>query len=161
MLLLTIALVIFTGLTAQEKIEVKDVNQPTSRGTQPGYSVFIKDATLENVTKKWGQLMKNEKAGDIFKNKEEKVKYEMKAGEYLAERTIVKDISNKYINTIAIISNTAGGVQLTAFFELDSVFISKQTLGKTYTDTRNFVRNFGVACYKDAVSAELAREEKN
>lgn len=115
MLLLTIALVIFTGLTAQEKIEVKDVNQPTSRGTQPGYSVFIKDATLENVTKKWGQLMKNEKAGDIFKNKEEKVKYEMKAGEYLAERTIVKDISNKYINTIAIISNTAGGVQLTAF----------------------------------------------
>lgn len=146
------------NLWCQEKIEVKDVDQATSKGTQPGYTVFIKDATLDNVTKKWAQYMKNEKPGDIFKSKDDKVKYEMKAGEYLAERAIVREISNKFINTIAVISNTGGGVQITAFFQLDSVFISKQTLGSTYTDTRNYLRNFAVACYKDAVKSELTRE---
>lgn len=147
-------------LKAQEKVEVKDVNQLTSRGSQPGYSVFIKDATLELVTKKWGQFMKNEKAGDIFKSKDDKVKYEVKAGEYCAEKAILREISNKYISTIATITNASGGVQLTAFFELDSTFISKQTLGTTYTDTRNYVRNFAVVCYKEAVNNELVREDK-
>lgn len=158
--LIAMALQTISTLTAQEKTEVKDVNQVTSRGNQPGYTVYIKDATLDNIIKKWGQYMKNEKASDIFKKQEYKVKYEVRNGEYLAQRAILPEISNKYMSTIAIINNAVGGVQLTAFFELDSVFISKQTLGTTYTDTRNYVRNFAVACYKDAVTEELAREEK-
>lgn len=147
-------------VSAQENLEVKDVKQPTSRGMQTGFSVFIKDATLDIVTKKWAQYMKNEKPGDIFKNKNDKVKYEVKGGEYLAERAVLTEISNKYISTIATILNVNGGVQLTAFFELDSVFISRQTLGSTFTDTKNYVRNFAVACYKDVVALELAREDK-
>ena len=152
---------IATGFVlAQEKIEVKDVNNVTSRGNQPGYTVFIKDATLDIVIKKWGQYMKNEKPGDIFKSKDDKVKYEVKAGEYCAERAILPEISNKYISTIATILNSNAGVQFTAYFELDSVFISKQTLGSTYTDTKNYVHKFAVACYKDAVTQELDREDK-
>lgn len=104
--------------------------------------------------------MKNEKAGDIFKSKDDKVKYELKAGEYWAERAVLREISNKYVTTVATIVNGSGGVQLTAFFMLDSVFISKQTLGSTYTDTKNYVRSFAVACYKEAVTNELAREDK-
>ena len=159
-LLILVVFYSISNLLAQDKIEVKDVSQLTSRGKQTGYSVFIKDATLDNVIKKWGQNMKNEKAADIFKSKDDKVKYEVKAGEYIAERAILPEISNKYITTIANIVNVSGGVQITAFFELDSIFISKQTLGTTYNDTRNYVRKFGIVCYKDAVSNELAREDK-
>jgi hypothetical protein len=154
------AFVLVSMVAAQENLEVKDVKQPTSKGMQTGFSVFIKDATLDVVTKKWGQYMKNEKAGDIFKSKNDKVKYEIKGGEYLTERALLTEISNKYISTIATILSVNGGVQLTAFFELDSVFISKQTLGSTYTDTRNYVRSFAVASYKDVVNLELAREDK-
>jgi hypothetical protein len=154
------AFVLVSMVAAQENLEVKDVKQPTSKGMQTGFSVFIKDATLDVVTKKWGQYMKNEKAGDIFKSKNDKVKYEIKGGEYLTERAVLTEISNKYISTIATILSVNGGVQLTAFFELDSVFISKQTLGSTYTDTRNYVRSFAVASYKDVVNLELAREDK-
>lgn len=148
-----------TSVSGQDIIEVKDVNQPTSKGTRPGFSVFIKDATLDMVSKKWGQYMRNENS-EVFKSKDYKVKYEFKAGEYLAERAILTDISNKYISTIATIVNTSGGVQFTAFFQLDSAFISKQTLGDIYPNTKKYVRNFAVGCYKDAVAAELAREEK-
>lgn len=146
-------------ISAQENVEVKDVNLPTSKGTQPGFSVFIKEATIDLVSKKWGQYMRNENS-EVFKSKDYKVKYEFKAGEYLAERAILREISNKYVSTIATIVNTNGGVQFSAFFELDSAFINKQTLGNIYPNTKTYVRNFGVACYRDAVAAELAREEK-
>lgn len=150
---------VFTGLSAQEIIEVKDVKQPTSRGVQPGFSVFIKDATLDLVSKKWEQHMRNENS-EVFKSRDYKVKYEFKAGEYLAERAILTDISNKYISTVATIVNANGGVQFNAFFQLDSVFISRQTLGDIYPNTNKYVRSFAVGCYRDAVAAELAREEK-
>jgi hypothetical protein len=144
---------------AQENMEVKDVQMPTSKGTQPGYSVFIKDATLDMVSKKWGQYMRNENS-EVFKSKDYKVKYEFKAGEYLAERAVLTGISNKYISTIATVVNTNGGVQFTAFFQLDSAFISKQTLGDIYPNTKKYVRKFAVESYRDAVAAELAREDK-
>ena len=147
------------NVLAQEIVEVKDVKQPTSQGTQPGFSVFIKDATLDIVSRKWGQYMRNDNS-EVFKSKDYKVKFEFKAGEYLAERAILTEISNKYISTIATVVNTSGGVQFTAFFQLDSSFISKQTLGDIYPNTKKYVRKFAVECYRDAVAAELAREEK-
>jgi hypothetical protein len=159
-LLFGLALFLGLAVSAQEKIEVLDVTKQTSRGEQPGFTVTIKGATLEKVNKKWTQSMKNQKIGDIFKSSDEKAKVELKEGEYITKRAKLVEISEKPLNTIATITGTESGVMVTSFFELDSSFISSKSSDNLYLASRNYMHNFGVACYKDLVEEELDRENK-
>jgi hypothetical protein len=157
-ILFTLSLFMSMTLSAQEKIEVQDVTKQTSRGEQPGFTLNIKGATLEKVNKKWTQTMKNQKLADLFKSSDEKTKVELKEGEYLTQRAKLTEISEKPMNTIATITGTEGGVMVTGFFELDSVFISSKSTDNLYLAARNYMHNFGVACYKDIAQEELDRE---
>lgn len=142
-----------TIITAQgnvaKKIEVIDVTKVLSLGKQNGLKMNIYQATKKQVEKDWTNTIRVN-----TKSKVENINNEL-----FIIQTNIKAISPNPVNIYSVINEYPDYVELNAFVEVDGKFISSNTHETEYLGARKFLRDFGIACYKDAVKEELGTEE--
>ena len=143
-------------LKAQEKIEVKNENITLSKGIQPGYVVLIPEAKLESVKKDWMKL--------IRQNTKSKA---MEVGSEISiQGTIINEISDKPISVYSAIVGEYSVIRLVSIFEIDSVFFELNETNNTmendkiHKSIKDFMRNFAVDQYKNAIKDQVDNEEK-
>jgi predicted nucleic acid-binding Zn-ribbon protein len=145
----------FAGL-AQEEINVKQITEEMSKGRQPGFAVDIHQADLEIVQRDWIKYIQ-----DDTREKAEKVDHEIQI-----IGAVDDEINHKPFNLYSILINKDTLVKLVAFIEIDSVFFDpkkypeKLVSDKIESGIRNFLHEFAVEQYKDAVGIEIDDEEK-
>ncbi len=151
LLILTSTLLIAqTDPYAPKPVVIEDITKAISRGEQPGFRVRIYQAEKKEIDNAWSKVIRND-----TKSKVENVN-----NEFSIIWTNLKDISQKPINVYAIINPYQTYVELNAFFELDSVFITKASNETEYLAARKFVRDFAIEKYREALAAEIKTEEK-
>jgi hypothetical protein len=139
-------------LSAQETLEVTEVNKSFSQGNQTAFRVTIPQSKLKEVISGWKKYIRKNNKSD-FKEMD---------GEYILSKSIIPDISNDSI-TMYSIFNTGNGtdIELNIFVSnKDSVFISTSSDSKTSTNIRDYLRKFAVEQYRVAIENELEVEER-
>ena len=132
-----------------KKIEVIDVTKVLSFGKQNGIKVNIYQADKKKVEKAWSKAIREKT----------KSKVENQNNEIFILSTTLEEISPNPVNIYSIINEYPDYVELNAFVEVNGKFISARTNETAYLGARKFLRDFGVACYKEAVKDELNAEE--
>lgn len=135
---------------AAKEIIVKPVTKEISRGKQPGMKVDIYQATKKEVVKAWSKKI----------NQNTKSKVEERENEIFIIGTHISEITNEPLNIYAVINDYMDYVEVNAFFETRDGFITQEKAETEYLSCRKFLREFGVACYQDAVRQEIKKEEK-
>jgi hypothetical protein len=137
-------------LNAQEKIEVKNERVTMSKGTQP-----IPDAKLESVKKDWMKLIRQNTKSKVVEL----------GSEISIKGTLINEICNKPINIYSAIVGEYSVIRLVSTFEIDSVFFelnetnSTMENDKKHNSIKDFMRNFAVDQYKNAVKDQVDNEE--
>ena len=132
------------------EVTVEDITKIMSKGQQPGFRVDIYQAEKKDVENTWSKLIRNE-----TKSKAENVNNEL-----FIPGTYLKYISGKPLNVYTIINQYEDHLEVNAFFELDSVFLTKENHETEYLAARKFVREFAVTCYRIGVAEEVKKDEK-
>lgn len=139
-----------TGSELAKEITVETVSKSFSRGNQTGVKINIYQATKKDVTNDWIKLMK----------KDTKSKVEEMDAEVFIIGANIPEISASPLNVYALINDYIDHIELNVFFESPYGFITQQKAETEFLSCRKFVRDFGVACYRDAVKQEIKKEEK-
>jgi chromosome segregation ATPase len=155
---LTVIAGIITGFqaSAQVPLEISGKTVTMSKGDQPAFIVEIPQVTAENIEKSWMKL--------IRQNTKSKVSTEN--GEIIILNTQIAEISDKPINIYSAVYQADSAVKLVSLFEIDSSFFSfdgdKEDMNyeRIYQGIENFLHDFAVTEYRDAVEEELKTENK-
>jgi len=139
------------GSDAVKAITVETITKEISRGKQTGMKVDIYQASKKDVAKDWSRLI----------NKNTKSKVEERDNEIFIIGTHISEISNAPLNIYAVINDYLDHIEVNAFFETPDGFISPENSETEFLSCRKFLRDFGVAAYKDAVKLEIKKEEKS
>lgn len=161
--ILLLALVINTAILAQsqEKItipDVEDTERTLSTGNATGVMVFIPDANIKWVEKEWKNTIFNKRYYSK-KSGDPRPTYTIKNGESIAYLTKI-DLYSEPITVYALLARMEGGVRISAFFSLDSVFVTKENNEELYYSTKSLLRNFMIRGITEVKSNELYAEKK-
>jgi hypothetical protein len=142
-----------TVARAQEEIHVILENRASSKGILPAFEVMVPQATTREAL---DLLKKYLTPPGLFKRSPrlQKVK-----DEWLAANVLIDEIAPRPVNTIIQVSSFPGHIYVRLFFETENGFIGADSTAQTET-TKNYVRNYGVELYLQAVEKELKNEEK-
>lgn len=135
---------------AQKPIVIDHAVRLMSKDTQPSYQFEISQTTLKDVEKDWLKYL----------NTGSKGKASSVNGENLQPAAVNSNISTKPFNVYSKVLETSEGIRITAWFtENDTVFFSKTLNAEQDLAIQKYLRDFAVAEYKAAVSAELKAEQ--
>lgn len=166
LLLLSIVILMALYARTQNKIDVEVSNKKMSKGEHTAFTVLIPNSQTDEIAASWRKYVNvrptgeridnlNTQIGNIFRNKENRVKREklkmVRNGEELYIRSIeIDQISNYPMDVYAIITQRSEGCQLSAFFQYtDSVFIDETNVDENlFTIIEDYVRNFGTDTYR-------------
>ncbi|MDA3930219.1 MAG: hypothetical protein PF541_14815, partial [Prolixibacteraceae bacterium] len=149
-----------TVIFSQEYMKVENVTRETSKGIQQGFLITVKDADFKTVQKEWEKSIKDCKFFDVLKKSESKVQFSHQGDEYIANNVIINTISSTPISVMATIADIQEGIRVIAFFQLDSVYISKDnSKEETYLATKNYLRSFGIDMLQQTVKSHLESQE--
>jgi hypothetical protein len=143
------------SLNAQIDIEIIEQEMTMSKGTQPAYIVEIPQAERKNIEKSWTKYIRQDT----------KSKVETEGEEIFIIGTMISKISNEPINIYSAVIEMDSTVKVISLFEIDSVFFSLPegnkdiNLEKTYHGIKNFLKDFVIDEYREAVMDELKEEE--
>lgn len=146
---------------SQQKInipDVEDTERNISVGTAPGVMVFIPGAAIKWVEKEWKKIIFN-KGYYSSKSGDPKPTYTIKNGETVASLTKI-DLYSEPLTVYALLTQMDGGVRISAFFSLDSVFVTKENNEELYYSTKTLMRNFMLSGIKEVKNKELETEKK-
>lgn len=153
--LVLILLLHISLLKAQTSIEpkplvIEDITKAMSKGTQPGFKIEVFEATKKGAAEALTKVMKEEN----------KSKVELVNNEYIVLDNIIKSITTKPLNVYVILNEYEDRVEMLTFYEMDSVFLSKEKNETEYIAARKFTRDFAVKAYRNAVEGHIDTEEK-
>jgi hypothetical protein len=137
-------------LFAQKDIVISETTKNMSLGTQNCYVMLIPKAAVNDVLGDWKKYIK----------KDSKSKPADNNGETSILGAFSKNISPSPINIYATFLETSDGVQISAWFSDGANFISTQSNSDRSVAVQNYLHNFGVQEYKDAVKYQLDQEQK-
>lgn len=154
-----IILIVITGITstAQETIEVKNIDALMSKGSKICYVVTIPQADLDIVEQNW------------IKRLQEDIKTRVKIvnQELILTHVVKSELSADTLNIYSLlIQKEEGKITLNVFVEIGDVFFGPKEdktdllSDKTDNSIKNYVRSFAVEQYKIAVANELEGEQK-
>jgi predicted nucleic acid-binding Zn-ribbon protein len=156
--LFILVLVLFVSIIshAQINILVQEQEVNMSKGLQHAFIVEIPQADNDAVIKTWSKYIRVDTKSKV-----------QKAGEEIyILGTEIDQIHKGPINIYSVIFKKDSTEKLVAFFEIDSVFFSKDEASnsieneKTYHGIKNFVRDFALERYREVVASELKDEQK-
>ena len=134
---------------AQLDITISETQKNMSAGNQNCYVMLIPQTTAKDVIGDWKKYIK----------KDAKSKPTDNSGETMIQGASCKNISPNPLNISAVILETSAGVQLSTWFSEGDAFISTQTNSDKSIGVQNYLHNFGVQEYKNAVGTQLQNEQ--
>jgi hypothetical protein len=145
----------FIHALAQEPIEVKIEQRPSSLGIHPAFEVVIPQATSDLAI----DVLKKDYLPGGFLKKNTKV--EKEKDEWLVDKVVLEDITSGPLDVITQVSSFPGHIYVRFFFRDGEGFLGSEEASSPVTDAASrFVRNYGVKVYARAVEEELKTEEK-
>ena len=138
---------------AQEPIEVKVEERPSSQGVQPAFEVTVPQATPREAIDLWkktivpSQLLKKTP-------KMEKVK-----DEWLVNNVLISDIDPQPLDVITQVSEFPGYIYVRIFLYNQEGFLGANSSEQT-TAAKAFIRKYAVELYRQAVEEELDDEKQ-
>lgn len=142
------------SLSAQEPVEVKVVERPSSQGVQSAFEVVVPQAKANDAIELW----KNTIIEKSFLKKSPKLT-KLK-DEWIINDLIISDISASPMNVITQVSSFPDNIYIRIFLRDEGGFIGSQgSSPETTARASEYIRNFAVNLYKDAVEKELRQEE--
>ncbi len=150
-LLLFVLALNLTIAEGQDTLQVTEVQKTFSKGQHTGFSVYIPQAKLKEVASDWRKYQREKNKSD----------YKEVKGEYILSKTNIPEISTDSIIVYSILSATTTQINLVAFVSGDdSVFYSSTINPSISGKINSYIRNFAVHQYRNAVTNELALEQK-
>ncbi|MGB1205756.1 MAG: hypothetical protein ACPG5B_08930 [Chitinophagales bacterium] len=131
------------------KIAVSEIFESMSQGQKPGLKVNIPDGNLASVTANWRKYIKTYDG-----------RVKAKRDEIVATKSMIEDISDTPINIYTKIEAFSGGVLLKAFFDLDSVYLTKKINQAKFNVAANILQDFAVTESATGMQLELKWEEE-
>lgn len=131
-------------------LTVEETTKAMSKGTQPAFKVTVYEATKKGTAEALSKAIKEENRSKV----------ETKDNESYVLGTVIKSISPKPLNVYCIINEYEDRVEIFFFYEMDSVFLTKEKNETEYLAARKFTRDFAVKAYKAAVQERIGAEEK-
>ncbi len=144
------------SLGAQENIQVKIQQRPSSKGIKPCFEVAIPQATSKDAIKLWEKALVPPGILNVFKKTP---KLEKQKDEWVMSGVEVSQVSAGAMNVIARFTELKDRVFVMAFFEANGIFIGEQRSADTASASA-FVRDYALTVYRDAVEKELSEEKR-
>ncbi len=141
---------------AQEPIEVKIEERPSSLGVASAFEVVVPQAKEKDAIDLWKKTIM---PGGLFKKnpKMEKVK-----DEWIVRDIVISDITTLPLNVYTQVSTFPGNIYVRIFLQSEGGFIGSTGSSQAATEAAlRYVREYAVELYKQAVSKELKQEENN
>ena len=136
---------------AQENLVVQEMDRSFSMGNKNAFVIDIPQAQLKKVQSNWKTYLKHQSKRPAAS----------KDGETTLPFGIIPALGNDSMTVFSIVSPDGTKIKLSAFFMLkDSSFLSTAVDSEKAAAVNNFVRQFGIKEYKNAVNDEWL-EEKN
>ncbi len=144
-----------TEAFAQQPLEVKVEQRPSSQGVQAAFEVAVPQATADDAVKLWEKTLTG---GGILKKSP---KMENVKDEWIIRDIIIGDISPEPLNSFTQVSSFPGHIYVRIFLQKENEFLGAEGSSPQVTDAASrFIRNYAVELYKQAVEKELKEEEK-
>ncbi len=131
-------------------VEVSHEIKTMSKGENTAVIVKIPEADIEAVQKGWQKVIRNKTKSKIRKE----------LNETWIASTLLPQIYQEPLAVYGKIIATQQGVDVIAFFAIDSVFINDKDDKDKITSASQFMHEFGISQYQLAVKGQLKDEEK-
>ncbi len=142
------------SLPAQEPIEVKVVDRPSSQGIQSAFEVVVPQAKANDAIELWKKTIIEK---SFLKKSPKMIKVK---DEWIINDLIISDISASPINVITQVSSFPENIYIRIFLRNEGGFIGSQgSSPETTARAGEYIRNFAVDLYRNAVEKELKQEE--
>jgi hypothetical protein len=141
-------------LAAQEPIEVVITEHPSSFGVKPAFEVVVPQATPREAIDLWKKTIAPWK---LFGRSPKMKKVE---DEWIVNNVLIDDISSRPLDVITQVSSFPGNIYVHIFMRSENGFIGAPD-SLHYTDelTAEYIREYAVELYRQAVDQELDEEE--
>jgi hypothetical protein len=140
---------------AQQPIEVKIEERPSSTGVHSAFEMVVPQATTSDAIDLWKQTIIPRQ---LFRKtpKMEKIK-----DEWWVNNVLVSDITSMPLTVITQVSTFPGHIYVRVFLQSEGGFLgSAGSSEQTNSAAARFIRNYGVELYRQAVGKELRTEER-
>lgn len=146
--LLGLCIISFTGIKAQEPIEVTEDSLQIGSSSIPALSVRIPEVEYEKTLKSWIKTLESGTKSKVVTENEQMSIFGAK----------VKTISDNPVNVYSALLNEDGGVNLKVTFEEKKDEYVQMSSGQ-YPKAREYVFNFAKDQYVEVVSNQVRTEE--
>lgn len=136
-------------LQTAPEIVVSEIFESMSQGQKPGLKVNIPNGNPVVVEENWRKYIK------IYNGK-----IRTRHGEMIAKKSVIEAISDTPMNIYTKIEAFSGGVLLKAFFDLDSVYLTKKIDKNGFQEAANILEDFAVTESATGMQLELKWEEE-
>lgn len=138
---------------AQESIEVKVEERPSSQGVQAAFEVTVPQATPREAIDLWKKTIT---PSNLFKKtpKMEKVK-----DEWQVSNVTISEIASQPLNVITQVSDFPEHIYIRIFMYNQVGFLGDGSPAQTAAATK-YIRNYAVKLYRQAVEKELKEEKQ-
>lgn len=135
---------------AQEEISVKIEDKKFYDAEAIAYVVEIPQAKYKDVERSWAKYIKGSPKEKVIKDK----------GIYSVEKKYLPKISPDSLDLNSYLKEYDGQIVLAVSFKLNGKYISDNSDDEKHIPARNYVRQFAVEQYQNAVKEELYEEKK-
>jgi len=144
----------YLGAVAQETIEVKVEERPSSLGVVSAFEVGIPQAKESDAIDLWKKTIMPR---GLFKKNPKMVK---EKDEWVVRDIVISDITTMPLNVYTQISTFPGNIFVKIFLQSEGGFIGSAGSSPSTTEAaRKYIREYAVNVYKQAVEKELKQEE--
>ncbi len=144
----------YLGSVAQEPIEVKVENRPSSQGVVSAFEIVVPQAKENDAIDLWKKTIM---PGGLFKKNP---KMQKEKDEWIVRDIVISDITSNPLNIYTQVSTFPGNIYVRIFMQSEGGFIGSAGSSPSTTEAaKKYVREYGVALYKQAVEKELRIEE--
>ncbi len=142
------------NVMAQMPVEVKVVDRPSSLGVQSAFEVVVPQAKTNDAIDLWKKTII---PGGLFKKNP---KMEKQKDEWIVNNVVINDITSTPLNVFTQISSFPENIYIRIFLQSEGGFLgSAGSSPQTTMAANNFIRNYAVDLYKQAVEKELKQEQ--
>jgi len=150
-IIFTLSLAILSTSLFGQIIQVEEINAPMTQGTNRGFKVLIPETTNKDATKAWGKLMKE------YNSKTDKIKT---AEDYLSPDASIPSLGEVLIDVYAQFQETPEGTYITAFFDLEGVYLNSDMHKEKTAAAIELLRLFATDVAKESITEKVKDETK-
>jgi len=172
-LLVSFFCLVYIDSFPQQPVHVTIEQREMSKGTHTAFVVGIPQADARLTEQQWRSYVNDrplgiwlggaaKQVGNMFRSPEKKVaterlRIEKVKDEFQLRAITIEDLSKQKLDVYAKIVALDSVSQLVAFFQFtDSLFIDEQIVdGEMILNLKNYIREFGIETYREAVNLEL------